>query len=301
MNKETKDDFHQDIINIISKEMKIDGREISDLSLLKKGMTNHSVSFFYKNDKYIMRIPGKGTERLINRKAEKEVYDVIKGFDICDEIIYIDSKSGYKIVKYLNDYRNCNPYNKHDLIICMQKLKHFHSLKLKVNHKFNVFEKIEFYEDLREQKESIYNDYDITKKHVFELKDYIERNIDNICLTHIDAVADNFLIDSQDDSVRLIDWEYAGMQDPHIDIAMFCLYSAFDRNQVDDLIDIYFENKCTKRIRLKIYCYISVCGLLWSNWCEYKRIMGLEFADYATIQYQYAKEYYDIFKEEYDA
>ncbi|MFR7977894.1 MAG: phosphotransferase [[Ruminococcus] torques] len=47
-------------------------------------------------------------------------------------------------------------------------------------------------------------------------------------LTHIDAVPDNFLFieeASGSTSIRLIDWEYAGMQDPHIDIAMFCIYS----------------------------------------------------------------------------
>ena len=46
--------------------------------------------------------------------------------------------------------------------------------------------------------------------------------------------------------------------------------------------------------RIKIYCYISVCGLLWSNWCEYKRTLGVEFGEYAIKQYWYAKHYYSI-------
>ena len=111
-------------------------------------------------------------------------------------------------------------------------------------------------------------------------------------LTHIDAVSDNFLIVGDD--VRLIDWEYAGMQDPHVDLAMFSIYSFYNKRQVDRLINIYFDGHCTLENRIKIYCYISVCGLLWSNWCEYKRTLGVEFGEYAIKQYWYAKHYYSI-------
>ena len=117
----------------------------------------------------------------------------------------------------------------------------------------------------------------------------------------MDSVADNFLIykdKNGKDMVRLIDFEYAGMQDPHVDIAMFCIYSLYSRSEIDNLIDIYFKNKCPVNIRIKIYCYISICGLLWSNWCEYKKIMGVEFGMYSLMQYRYAKEYYKIAKEE---
>ena len=87
------------------------------------------------------------------------------------------------------------------------------------------------------------------------------------------------------------------MQDPHVDIAMFCIYSLYNRAQVDRLIDIYFEGKCDDAVRIKIYCYIACCGRLWSNWCEYKRQLGVEFGEYSLRQYRYAKDYYKIVSE----
>ena len=85
------------------------------------------------------------------------------------------------------------------------------------------------------------------------------------------------------------------MQDPHVDIAMFCIYSLYkEKKDIDRLIDIYFEEKCTVRNRTKIYCYVALCGLLWSNWCEYKRQLGVEFGEYSLMQYRYAKDYYKI-------
>ena len=62
--------------------------------------------------------------------------------------------------------------------------------------------------------------------------------------------------------------------------------------------DIYFEDKCDQQTRIKIYCYISMCGLLWSNWCEYKYTLGVEFGEYSLAQYRFAKDYYNIVIEE---
>ena len=63
-------------------------------------------------------------------------------------------------------------------------------------------------------------------------------------------------------------------------------------------VGFYFEGSCDDKTRIKIYCYIAVCGLLWSNWCEYKRKLGVEFGEYSLRQYRYAKDYYKIVQQE---
>ena len=79
---------------------------------------------------------------------------------------------------------------------------------------------------------------------------------------------------------------------------MFAVYALYDRERIDRLIDFYFEDKCPKSVRIKIYCYVAIAGFLWSNWCEYKRRFGVEFDEYAMKQYRYAKEFYKIVKKE---
>lgn len=297
---ENSNNLKSDAIEIIADALQINKNEIVDINILKKGMTNRSFLFSCRNQRYIMRIPGEGTDLLIKRDEEATVYDVIKDKGICDDIVYINPLNGYKITKYLESSRVCDSDNEEDLARCMKKLRDFHALNLKVAHEFDIFKQIDFYESLWDGAPSVYRDYMSTKTKVFELKEYIVNCKSKMCLTHIDAVPDNFLF-TADGDIRLIDWEYAGMQDPHVDIAMFCIYALYDRTQVDRLIDIYFENECEKQTRLKIYCYIAACGLLWSNWCEYKRSLGVEFGEYSLRQYRYAKEYYKIFKEECDA
>lgn len=290
-----------DAIDVITETLHVKTNEIVDITVLKKGMTNRSFLFTCRNKKYIMRIPGEGTDQLINRTEEARVYEAIDGFDISDNVVYINSVNGYKLTEFLQGARNCDPESLNDLQACMKRLREFHGLGLQVEHTFDIFEQIEFYEKLWEGTSSVYRDYEKTKENVFSLKSYIEEHVQCRVLTHIDAVPDNFLfvINKQgQEEIRLIDWEYAGMQDPHVDIAMFCIYSLYDKSQVDKLIDLYFVEGCSRAIRIKIYCYIASCGLLWSNWCEYKRNLGVEFGEYSIRQYRYAKDYYRIVREE---
>lgn len=293
--------LRSDALAVIEKALDVSENEVTDITVLKKGMTNRSFLFSCKGKKYIMRIPGEGTEQLINRAEEAAVYQTIKNYQICDNIIYIDPQNGYKITEYLQNARTCDPSNMDDLKKCMTKLRNFHNLKLTVEHEFNIFEQIDFYESLWNGTPSVYRDYDATKENVLSLKAFISAHAEQKILTHIDAIPDNFLLtenSSGDGEIHLIDWEYAGMQDPHVDIAMFCIYALYNRNQIDQLIDLYFTEGCPDVTRIKIYCYISVCGLLWSNWCEYKRNLGIEFGEYSLRQYRYAKDYYRIVQEE---
>ncbi len=294
------DHLKTEAMNIISDTLDASTEQIVDISLLKKGMTNRSFIFSCIGKKYIMRIPGEGTEQLINRREEATVYNVIRDKNICDDIVYINPNNGYKITAFLPDARNCDAFDTEDVKKCMKRLRDFHEQRLSVGHRFDLFGQIDFYESLWDGKPSVYRDYKKTKEQVFELIPYIEKYKCEEVLTHIDAVPDNFLFvrgDGGKEEIRLIDWEYSGMQDPHVDIAMFCVYAMYDREHVDALIDAYFIEGCEREIRIKIYCYIAVCGLLWSNWCEYKRELGIEFGEYSLRQYRYAKEYYRIVKD----
>ena len=292
-----------DAIDVIAETFGCETDDIVDIEVLKKGMTNRSFLFRInkgeKAGKYIMRIPGEGTDQLIDRAAEALVYKTISGFSLCDDPVYINPQNGYKITAFLEDVRTCDSDDVDDLKKCMTLLKKFHHMKLSVPHTFDIFKEIDFYENLWEGDPSMYEDYAKTKENVLSLKPFLDGLEKDWCLTHIDANQDNFLFYKTEEGqgLQLTDWEYAGMQDPHVDVAMFCIYAMYNKEQIDRLIDIYFDGQCDRITRAKIYAYIAMCGLLWSNWCEYKRKLGVEFGEYSLSQYQYAKDYYQYTKE----
>lgn len=168
-----------------------------------------------------MRIPEEGTDHLINRNNECRNYLALKGMTVVDEPLYIDSSNGYKLTRFIEESHPCDAHNFSEVLLCMNKLRSLHEANLYVDHEFSLFDQIEFYESLWPNKASAYSDYETTKKNVMKLRKYIEQNIEKKTLCHIDAIPDNFLLKGND--VFMIDWEYSGMQDPHIDIAMFCI------------------------------------------------------------------------------
>ena len=173
-----------DALDVIGDVFKVSTDDIVDITVLKKGMTNRSFLFSVNGDKYIMRIPGEGTDKLINRAQEAEVFRTISGLGLCDDPVFIDPHTGYKITKYLNGVRVCDPDNENDLKRSMSKLREFHNMKLKVDHSFDIWGQIEYYEKLWKDNPSVYKDYKQTKANVLNLKKFIDSAEKEMCLTH---------------------------------------------------------------------------------------------------------------------
>lgn len=266
--------------------------DIKDFYAIKKGMTNRLFHFRYMNEEYLIRIPGEGTERLLDRYQEAWVYKTLEGRNITDRYIYINPKNGVKITEYITEAHTCDIENTEEVRMCIRHLYHFHQLKLTGYVEFDMFEKLVEYEngcmhDIAEY----FRDYEETKKKIWGLKEVIDRMPIQKQLCHVDPVPDNFLV--KNGKIYLIDWEYAAVGDPHMDIAMFCIYAGYDKNKIDEVIGFYFKEGCPDILRKKIYAYVAVGGLLWTIWCEIKRDSGVCFDEYEKIQYQYAKDYYD--------
>ena len=259
---------------------------------LSRGMSNQSFRLECRGQSYHFRQPGPGQE-LINREHEAAVYQAIKPYGFCDSPLFLDPDTGFKLSRFLPGARPCDPRRGKDLDLWLKKIRQLHRAKLEVGHAFDLFGQISHYEALWQGCPSIYPDYQETKEKVFELQNYISLVPKDWYLTHLDPVFDNCLFYQTDgcEQMQLTDWEYAGMQDPHLDLAMFAIYAGYSQTEVDQLLDKYFQGPCPEIIKNKIYCYIAACGLLWSNWCEYMRRIGKEFGDYGLSQYRYAKDY----------
>ena len=68
-------------------------------------------------------------------------------------------------------------------------------------------------------------------------------------------------------------------------------YILYEAEQMESLFSAYFPEGISSKIRCKLYAYVAACGLLWSNWCEYKMDLGVDFGEYSLRQYAYAREY----------
>lgn len=293
-----RDSSDNEALSLISKVFFVREDEIFNFKSLKAGMTNNSFLFDVKGETYICRIPGKGTDKLINRKNEYESYKLIKELSIAEDVIYFDKNTGYKISRYYKNSRNADALSKEDIRKCLKLLKKLHRENLNVEHSFDLKERIEFYENLCLKTGEIpFLDYLEVKNKVIELYNILDSLDRKKTFSHIDSIFDNFIF-TEKGELKLIDWEYAAMSDPLIDIAMMAIYSYFDLEKTNELIDIYFENEeVSKEEYFVIYSYMALSGFLWALWAVYKSNLGEQFGDYTLKMYRYAKEFYKISKD----
>lgn len=271
------------------------GIRIDSFEPMKVGMTNDSYVFHCDEGAFILRLPGAGSEALIDRKQEHQVYQLLAGKGITDEVIFFDPQSGVRITRFIPGARVCDPNSTADIEQFVRVLQGFHNLRLQVEHEFDPWERLEYYESLLEGKPSRYDDYPALKQQIKQIYDWTKQQPRDIVLAHIDPVADNFLLTETGDTY-LIDWEYAAMQDRDIDIAMFAVYSLLNKEQIDQLIEIYQGDQPDRRQKKKIYAYIAIMGLVWSNWSEFQLKSGQDLGEYAIGQYRFAKEYSAYFE-----
>lgn len=278
-------------MRLVSQVFHVQESAISNIRCLKSGMTNKSFLFEVDKKHYICRIPGPGTELLINRREEEAAYQAIEFLDIAEHIVYFNGENGYKIAYYYEGSRNADAKNRDDIAACMTVLRRLHRSELKVGHYFNFRERIDFYEKLCQRHELLlFEDYSEIRNRMNALMDRVKQFDRPCCLSHIDSVCDNFLI-LPDGSVRLIDWEYAAMHDPLVDIAMCSIYSYYNEDELDHLLELYLQRTPSSEERIVTYAYAALGGFLWCLWAVYKSMEGEEFGDYTIIMYHYAKLY----------
>ena len=311
-----ENDSGSEAMQLVSRVFSVPESDIVRIKRLKAGMTNNSWLFSVHGEDYICRIPGEGTEKLIDRRAEKAVYDAIAGLDISEELVFLDEATGYKISRFYKGSRNADAKNETDLRYCMKKLRMLHESGARVSHEFDIEERIAYYEGLcvessGQSSEEItedkleraipFSDYSFIRRQKDELCAYIKGLGREKRLSHIDSVQDNFLFlpgaDSSDterdiDRIKLIDWEYAGMCDPLIDIGMCAIYSYMDEEKAKRLMSYYFEREPSALERSLVYAYMALGGLLWALWGVYKENLGVPFTDYTLRMYRYFKDYF---------
>ena len=279
-------------LELVSQVFRVPESDIQNIRCLKSGMTNKSFLFQLKEKHYICRIPGPGTELLINRPQEALVYERVKPLNLTEHIIYMNGTSGYKIAEYYENARNARADSWEDMEICMKTIRRLHQSGLTVPHDFNIRERIHFYESLcLAHGGPLFEDYQTVRGWMNEIMDRLDEMNRPKTLAHIDSNVDNFLF-LADGQVRLIDWEYAGMCDPLIDIAMSAIYVYYQEDQTEKLMELYFGRPASQEERMVVYAYMALGGFLWALWAVYKASMGEEFGEYTLIMYRYAKHYY---------
>ncbi len=281
----------QEMIKVVCETLQISPQSIHQFTPMAQGMTNRSFLVEIEGKQYIFRLPGEGTDQLVDRYREYSNYLALEGSNIADTVVYHNPITGIKMTEFIADCRTPDKTDTKDLQLCMAALRRFHESGITVEHTFDFAERISYYETLCLQGDLPLPDGHVEAKQLVQnLLLLLQQTEKETCFCHIDSVPGNFLI-MPDDTVALIDWEYAGMCDPVADASMWCLSARYDKEACDDLLPLYLTRTPTQNEWLRFYAYLALGGFMWGLWATYKASLGETYGEYIDQMFGYCMQF----------
>lgn len=250
------------------------------------GLTNHTYAVELSRETLVFRMPGEGTEKLINRKDEKISAELAGRLGIDADVVYMDDTTGIKITRYVEEAETMSPisFQRTDSILkAAEILKRLHHSGEDTGVAFEVFEMAQGYEKLiLDNGISFYPDYFDKKHRIEQLKQKIPAPKKVTC--HNDPLCENWIRDKN--RLYLIDWEYAGMNDPLWDLADLSIEAGLDEEKDRMLLEAYNGNGISEETKLRFMMNKVYIDFLWSLWGKARvPFEGSSMEEYAACRY----------------
>lgn len=283
---------HSEIIRNIKLVFRCDEEDIVDFRNVSKGMTNTSFLFKIDGVDYIYRHPGDGTESIISRRNEKTSLIKAKQLGIDPTYIYADVNEGWKISRFIPEFREPEYASLEDSRRVVGVLKKLHSSGVRVDYGMKPWEDALDMEGLLLRKNpDCFAPYIPLKEKIGRL--YARTLGDGVekCFCHGDTYKPNWML-LPDGGVILIDWEYAGFSDPGIDVGYYIVDAMYDFPEAERFIREYLGDSFTEGKLFHFMAYTAIIAYYWFVWALYREscgaVMGQALEDWKAMAVKYA-------------
>ena len=254
-------------------------------------MSNKNFKVTLEGKNYVLRVPGNGSDGMVERSNEEFNAMEACRLGVNPEIRYFDPSTGVKLADFVENAETLNAatIQRHDN---MRKIvaiyRRIHDSHIRLRNEFNIFHEIEKYDMLMEKAgATMYDGWENVRPRVMALEGYLNSLGVDLKPCHNDALYENF-IKAPDGTVYLIDWEYSGMNDPMADFAALFIEAGFEKENVDYMLNRYFDEKIPPFTREKILCYQILWDYLWAQWTVIKEAKGDDFGTYGIDRFNRA-------------
>ncbi|MGH8235518.1 MAG: phosphotransferase [Steroidobacteraceae bacterium] len=230
---------------------------IRDIEPIKHGLTNRSWLVTTDADRVVVRISDKSAQELqIDRNSEAVVLRLVERADIGPEVLRCDPEHGILVTRYLGATWNERDAQLGDNVERLAAL-------LRRLHALDVAKSVRVV-DLASTVHGYLRTLDqrgirsgLTLPALRECADKAAMQLSKgsmPCLCHNDVHHLN-IVDGE--SLRLIDWEYAGVGEPLFDLASACVYHRYRRSQRERLLSAYAApSEAVSWQRLELACWL---------------------------------------------
>ena len=261
------------IIDNICWALKCEANQIDEIKVINKGLTNVSFSFRVKDTDYVYRHPGATSGNLVDRESERNVQYLAKERGIDQSVIYMDD-SGWKLSYLIEGLIKCDiRKNKRQLKKAMEYLRILHGCGEReigeIKRFDTVAEALQLMEIASVSKGNLFQEFAELVTKVKKLDSYVKGDNYGYTVCHNDTYSPNYLVTGED-KMYLIDWEYAGMNDPANDLGCILCRDDFSRQEIEDILTEYFGRSLDWKEHRHYVSYIAISGFYWFCWGLYK-------------------------------
>jgi thiamine kinase-like enzyme len=253
------------------------------------GITNHNyvVTVSGREDlpwggKYVMRIPGLGTELFVDREVEHKNAVSAADAGVSPPILHSLEPEMVTVVPFITA-TTMHPEDlaghRDRLEKVVDAVRQYHDRATFVND-IDLFDMIrEYLEKARGVDARFPDDMDWMLALGDDIEQAMKRDAPAGVACHCDLLSENFMLD-ESGKMWVIDWEYGGQTDPYFDLGDFCVEHPLSEDEERFIITRYcgaFDEAAYARMML----HKIVADLWWSIWAMIQaRLSKLDFDFY---------------------
>ena len=232
------------------------------------GLTNVNHLLATDAGGFVVRLPGRGTSEYIDRHAEAVAARSAADAGVNAELVFFDPSDGLMVTRFVKGAVTMSAERFTDLGAVARAGEAFarlHRTAEPFSTDFRLFPMIDEYKALLAAKGATLPDgYAEAEKQAVAARRALEARPVALVPSHCDPLCENFL----DTGARMyvIDYEYAGNNDPMWDLADLSVEGGFDAAQEAALLRAYFGGEPPAAQAGRMVLYKALCDLLWTLW-----------------------------------
>ncbi|RZO16295.1 MAG: LPS biosynthesis choline kinase [Candidatus Thioglobus sp.] len=232
------------------------------------GLTNRNFLVQSPDGRFVLRLAGEGTEHYIDRKREQKNAQIAADAGVNAEIVHFDSSSGTMVTRFIENAITLDVDRFKDAAVLERTGRAFRYLHDSPEHfegDFDLFEQIDQYlEVLTQLKAELPEGYATVQQSGEAVRNALSRHTLPSAPCHCDPMVENCIDDGN--KVFVIDFEYAGNNDPMWDLGDLSVEGHFSAEQERILLSAYFGHHPDPFDVGRMIMYKAMCDLLWTLW-----------------------------------
>lgn len=246
-----------------------------------------------KGSDYFLKIPGRGTDRFVNRSDANEASRLAQACGFGVEVLGFLPEEGVEIFAFAHGYRASSnldflrPAVRHNAV---RALRAFNDSP-RLNTTKTIFSAIE--EHLAQVQEvggRLPDDIAHMRQKLGDAKAAMLASGLDLVPCKNDTLAGNFMINEADD-LLLVDFEYATNNERAYELALWFTEMAFPASIEAEMTEAYF-GKATPAIEARLSVLKALADMKWATWAmvqEAISTLDFDFYKYGTWKYRRAR------------